>query len=63
MQWDLIAAGVEEGIIEFFKLEGKESTNMKGRSNITFTHKKQKAPGKASKKRTAMPVWSPEQAG
>ena len=37
MQWDLKAAGVEEGVIEFFKLEGKEATKMKGRSKIIFT--------------------------
>ena len=36
MQWDLIAAAVEEGVIEFFELKGKEATNMKGRSKITF---------------------------
>ena len=39
MQWDLIAAGVEEGVIEFFKLEGKEATKMRGRSKITFAKK------------------------
>ena len=36
MQWDLIAAAVEEGVIEFFELKGKEATKMKGRSKITF---------------------------
>ena len=40
MQWDLIAAGVEEGVIEFFKLEGKEATKMKGRSKTSFTKKR-----------------------
>ena len=39
MQWNLIAAGVEEGVIEFFKLEGKEAAKMKGRSKITFSKK------------------------
>ena len=39
MQRDLIAAGVEEGVIEFFKLEGKEATKLKGRSKIIFTKK------------------------
>ena len=39
MQWDLIAAGVEEGVIDFFKLEGKEATKMKGRSKSTFSKK------------------------
>jgi tRNA threonylcarbamoyladenosine modification (KEOPS) complex Pcc1 subunit len=38
-QWDLIAAGVEEGVIECFELEGKEATKMKGRSRITFNKK------------------------
>ena len=38
-QWDLIAAGVEEGVIECFELEGKEATKMKGRSRITFNEK------------------------
>ena len=36
MQWDLIVAAVEEGVIEFFELKGKEATKMKGRSKITF---------------------------
>ena len=36
MQWDLIAAGVEEGVIEIFQLKGKEATKMRGRSKITF---------------------------
>ena len=40
VQWDLIAAGVEEGVIEFFKLEGKEATKMKGRSKIIFAQQK-----------------------
>ena len=40
MQWDLIAAGVEEGVIEFFQLKGKEATKMRGRSKITFTKRK-----------------------
>ena len=39
MQWDLIAAGVEEGVIEFFKLKWKEATKMKGCSKITFSKK------------------------
>ena len=39
MQWDILAAGVEEGVIDFFKLEGKEATKMKGRSKVTFSHK------------------------
>ena len=38
-QWDLIAAGVEEGVIECFELEGKEATRRKGRSRITFNKK------------------------
>ena len=38
-QWDIIAAGVEEGFIIFFELEGKEATKMKGRSKITLTIK------------------------
>ena len=38
-QWDLIAAGVEEGVIDFFKLQGKEATKMRGRSKITFDNK------------------------
>ena len=38
-QWDLIVAGVEEGVIECFELEGKEATKMKGRSRITFNKK------------------------
>ena len=28
---------MEEGVIDFFKLEGKEATKMKGRSKITFS--------------------------
>ena len=28
-QWDLIAAGVEEGVIDCFELEGKGATKMK----------------------------------
>ena len=36
MQWDLIAAGVEEGVIDFVKLEGKDATKVKGRSQITI---------------------------
>ena len=31
-QWDLVAAGTEEGVIEFFKLQGSEATKMRGRS-------------------------------
>ena len=31
-QWDLIAAAVEEGVVGFFKLQGKEATKMMGRS-------------------------------
>ena len=38
-QWDLIAAGVEEGVIEFFKLQGSEATKMRGRSKIAFSKK------------------------
>ena len=38
-QWDIIAAGVEEGVINFFELEGKEATKMKGRSKVTFNKK------------------------
>ena len=38
-QWDLIAAGVEEGVIEFFKLQGSEATKMRGRSKISFAKK------------------------
>ena len=38
-RWDLIAAGVEEGVIDCFELEGKEATKMKGRSRITFNKK------------------------
>lgn len=38
-QWDLIAAGVEEGVIDCFELEGKEATKMGGRSQITFNKK------------------------
>ena len=38
-QWDLIAAGVEEGVIDYFELEGKEATKMKGRSRITLNKK------------------------
>jgi hypothetical protein len=38
-QWDLIAAGVEEGVVDFFKLQGKEATKMRGRSKITFDNK------------------------
>ena len=45
MQWNLIAAGVEEGVIEFFKLEGKEATKMKGRSKITFSKKSKRLNG------------------
>ena len=39
MQWDLIAAAVEEAVIKSFKLEGKEAKNMRGRSKITFNEK------------------------
>ena len=39
MQWDLIAAVVEEAVIEFFKLEGKEAKKVRGRSKITFNEK------------------------
>ena len=39
MQWDLIAAGVEEAVIKFSKLEGKEATTMRGRSKITLNEK------------------------
>ena len=39
MQWDLIVAAVENAAIEFFKLEGKQATKMRGRSRITFTKK------------------------
>lgn len=38
-QWDLIVAGVEEGVIDCFGLEGKEATKMKERSQITFNKK------------------------
>ena len=38
-QWDLIAAAVEEGVVGFFKLQGKEATKMRGRSKITFDNK------------------------
>ena len=43
MQWDLITAGVEERVIEFFQLKGKEATKMRGRSKITFAEKTKKA--------------------
>ena len=42
LQYDFIAAGVEEGVIDFFKLEGKEATKMKGRSKIMFAKKTKK---------------------
>ena len=36
LQLDLIAAGVEEGVIEFFQLEGKGATKLRGRFKITL---------------------------
>ena len=41
-QWDLIVAGVEEGVIDCFELEGKEATKITGRSKITFNKKSKK---------------------
>ena len=38
-QWDLIATGVEKGVIEFFKLEGKEATKLKGHSKTILSKK------------------------
>ena len=38
-QWDLVAAAVEEGVIEFFQLKGSDATKMRGRSKIAFTKK------------------------
>ena len=35
-QWDLVAAAVEEACIEFFELDGKQATKMRGRSKIIF---------------------------
>ena len=40
MQWDLIVASVEAANIEFHGLTGKEATNMRGMSKITFFEKK-----------------------
>ena len=62
MQWDLIVAGVE-GVIDFFKREGKEGTKMKGRSKIMFAKKKPEGFSNASRRKRAMPTWSPEQVG
>ena len=39
MQWDLIAAAVEEANIELHGLTGKEAWKMSGRSKITFQKK------------------------
>ena len=64
MQWGLIAVGVEEGVIDFFKLEGKEATKIKGRSKITFS-KTKRARGCLTTymRMTRMTTWSPELAG
>ena len=37
LQWELIAAAVEQGNIEHYKLKGKDAQNMRGRSRITYT--------------------------
>ena len=54
MQWDLIAAGDEEGVIDFFQLKGKEATNMRGRSKITFAKKTKRLLKKALTTATSM---------
>ena len=35
-QWDLVAASVEEANINYHGLTGKNATNMRGRSKVTF---------------------------
>ena len=39
VQWDLIAAAVEEANIEYHELKGAEAKQMRGRSGITFQKK------------------------
>ena len=44
MQWDLIAAAVEEAIIEHLGFTGKEAKEMRGRSKVTFQKVEKKQP-------------------
>ena len=41
-QWDLIAAAVEQAVIDFYQLKDAEAKKMRGRSRITFQKKKDK---------------------
>ena len=35
-QWDLIAPAVEEAIIKYLQLEGRQATRMRGRSRVSY---------------------------
>ena len=45
-QWDLIAAAVEQAVIDFYQLKDAQAKKMRGRSKVTFQKKTTKILGK-----------------